>query len=535
MKTKLLITSLVLHLYIVTFGQALKKQPQRPNIVIILADDMGFSDIGCYGSEIPTPNLDKLAETGLRFTQFYNAARCCPTRASLLTGLWQHQAGVGMMTADGTKENVPEGYVGHLNEHCVTIAEVAKSAGYHTYMAGKWHVGDAVPEWWPNQRGFEQFYGITHGACSYWRPTFESGFMCNNDSLDAPTDPDYYTTNAFADFAVRVIKEQKDDKPFLCYLAFNAPHWPLQAPGDEIAKFRGKYKEIGWDKLREERWKRQLELGIVKKEWGLSPRDSIVPAWETLTEKEKDDLDYRMATYAAMVHVMDKNIGKLVAALKETGKFDNTLIMFLSDNGACPEPWNDLNPTGKAHLGGGKVEDINNPEKRGYPSYGQGWANACNTPFRKYKTKSHEGGISTPLVVSWPKGLKVKPGSITDTPGYLPDFMATIVELTGAEYPKKRNGVNIYPCVGKSLLPVFKTGTRKPHEVMFWEHRLEGAVRQGDWKAVLTENNNRWYLYNVKNDRTELHDMSKMNPKKLKQLSTKWQQWANENFVFPKE
>ncbi|GAB6166203.1 arylsulfatase [Thermostilla marina] len=520
----------LLTIFSIVVASPCRAETPRPNIVLILADDMGYSDIGCFGGEIPTPNLDALARDGLRFTQFYNTSRCCPTRASLLTGLYQHQAGIGMMTT--ARPDAPPAYQGYLNQHCVTLAEVLKSAGYHTYMVGKWHVGMSKQSMWPCRRGFDRYYGILSGACDYFRPQAKAGLTLDSSPAPAPHEG-YYTTDVFTDYAIRFLESQPDDAPFFLYVAYNAPHWPLQAKPEDVKKFLGKYL-CGWDEIRKRRWKRQCELGIVDPAWGLSPRDPVVPAWDTLTKTEQKDLDARMATYAAQVHCMDYNIGRLVTVLRRMGKLENTLILFLSDNGACPEPWNDLNPTGTAHLGGGKFKDPNDPTKGGAWSYGQGWANASNTPFRRYKTKSHEGGISTPLIAYWPAGIRVPGGTIIHDVGHIRDIMPTVVELADAEYPTVRNGRFIHPAEGNSLVPIFAQGSRIPEPWLFWEHRLEGAVRHGRWKAIYFENTGEWKLYDMETDRTEQHDLSNRYPELLEVLKRRWFDWAIRCEVLPK-
>ena len=323
---------------------------EKPNVVLIMVDDMGYSDIGCYGGEILTPNIDALASKGVRFTQFYNTSRSCPTRASLMTGLYQHQTGIGQMSEDPFNQpnqkspndwGVP-GYKGFLNRNCVTIAEVLKESGYHTYMAGKWHLGMHGEEKWPLQRGFERFYGILAGACSYLRPSGGRGLTLDNTKLPVPEAP-YYTTDAFTDYAIRFVDEQKDDKPFFLYLAFNAPHWPLQAKEEDIQKFTKIYREKGWDEIREARRKRMTKLGIIEPNTEFAEWENR--KWNELTEQEKDKVAYRMAVYAAQVHCVDYNVRKLLDYLKKNRKLDNTLVMFLSDNGACAEPY--------AELGGG--------------------------------------------------------------------------------------------------------------------------------------------------------------------------------------
>lgn len=494
---------------------------ERPNIVIIMADDMGYSDIGCYGGEIQTPNIDSLAAGGLRFTQFYNTARCCPTRAALLTGLYQHQTGIGQMTETpkGPSNDSRPAYQGYLNSKCVTIAEVLKPAGYHTYMTGKWHLGYHGKEKWPRQRGFDHFYGSIAGATSYFKPQGGRGVTLENENLAPPTDPDYYTTDAFTDYALQFIENQQDDKPFFLYLAYTAPHWPLQAREEDIAKYVGKYRDIGWDKLREQRLAKQKKLGIVDEAARLPSRDEGVRPWNELTEKQKEQLDYRMAVYAAMVDRMDQNIGRVVALLRERKQLDNTLLLFLSDNGGCAEPYKDL--------GGGRFGDINNPNQSGAISYGQGWANASNTPFRKFKVFSHEGGISTPLIVHWPKGLKTDAGAITSHPSQLIDLMPTILDVTGAEYPAEFGGEKILPPEGTSFSKLLEGKEAEPAEWMYWEHAGHKAVRYGNMKALLPRREKEWRLYDLSTDRQETADLATDRPQVVARMAAKWQTWAD--------
>lgn len=514
-----------------------KVDAQRPNIILILADDMGFSDIGCYGSEIPTPHLDALASQGLRFARFYNTARCSPTRAALLTGLHPHQAGMGTLAEDPGKRapaTAAAGYREVLSHDSVTIAEVLRPAGYHTYMAGKWHLGYHGQEKWPLARGFERFYGTIAGASSYFQPNEPRGLTLDNTPIPVPAG-DYYTTDAFTDHALQFVREQKDSAPFFLYLAFTAPHWPLQARAEDIQKFVGRYR-VGWDELRKARLASQVALGITPASTTLAPRDEGARAWESLTDQQKTELDYRMAVYAAQVHRMDWNIGRLVESLRAAGKSENTLILFLSDNGGCAEPYDDL--------GGGTFDSVNvsdrvmigsNTSKAG-ASYGTGWANASNTPFRKYKTRLHEGGIATPLIAHWPRGLKIKGGTISPAPGYLTDVMPTIIEVTGASYPREFNGKKIQPLEGASLAPVFRTGTRPQPEWFFWEQYNNKAVRRGHWKAVQpAEKDAPWELYDLSIDPTELSDRAASEPATLKALITAWQLWAESHKVLPKK
>ncbi|MEJ7767394.1 MAG: arylsulfatase [Chitinophagaceae bacterium] len=510
---------------------AVAGQP-KPNIVLIMADDLGYSDIGCYGSEIPTPNLDMLAEGGIRFNQFYNTSRCCPTRASLLTGLFQHQTGVGQMSEDpgSRKENIDlndwgtAGYKGYLNKHCVTIPEVLQTAGYHTYMTGKWHLGFHEKEKWPLQRGFEKFYGILAGAASYFKPQEGRGLTYNNEKL-SPPEGKYYTTDAFTDSAVVFVNSHKDNKPFFLYLAFNAPHWPLHAKEEDIKLFETRYN-IGWDAVRKKRYDKQIKTGVVNKDWGLSERDTAVRTWAKLSPAERKGVAYRMAVYAAQVKCLDDNVGKLIAALKQKGQYDNTLIIFLSDNGACAETYQEL----------GSQPDslINDPAFSGPVSYGMGWANVSNTPFRKWKNRAEEGGIAAPFIMHWPKGVTQK-NKIVSTPAYLIDVMPTILALTGAEYPTiSHGGQTIYPLTGNSLQPAFTGKPFKQHEYMYWEHQYNAAIRKGNWKAIYSLKNNTWVLFDLSNDRSEQKDVASTHAALLEDLKIKWQEWATANFVLPK-
>lgn len=500
-------------------------QAQKPNVIIILTDDMGYSDIGCYGGEIPTPNIDMLAKNGLRFTHFYNAARSCPTRASLLTGLYQHQTGVGMMTTEGGSDFDfgVDGYRGFLNKNSLTIAEALKESGYHTYMTGKWHLGSDTFDKRPLQRGFDRFYGSYQGAFSYFDP---KGIRCLIDDADTIRAPKgFYTTDAFTDKAIGFIDSNKDDKPFFLYLAYNAPHWPLHAKDEDIQKFVGKYM-AGWDQLRQDRLKRQIKMGLFDKKLALSPRDERVRPWEEVSEKQKALSDYRMAVYAAQVYAIDYNVGKLIDYLKQTNQFENTLIMFMSDNGACAEPYNEF--------GGGKQSDINNPEIWGSVSYGLGWANLSNTPFRLYKNTAAEGGIATPFIAHWPAKIKSQKGKFTSVPGHILDVMPTVLEVTGTNYPSVYKGNKIQSLEGISLLPAFIKGKQKMDGYRFFEHSNNCAVIKGDWKAVSRIGTDKWYLYNLKKDRTELQDVSAQYPDVVADLAAKWNEWSVRCKVLPK-
>jgi arylsulfatase A-like enzyme len=495
----------------------------KPNIVLIMADDMGFSDIGCYGGEINTPNLDRLAQDGVRFTNFYNTARCCPTRSSLLTGLYSHQCGMGLMTS---QDRGHIGYRGEINNSCVTIAEALKPAGYETYMSGKWHQTrydsleqDSPKHSWPRQRGFDHFYGIIRGGGNFYNPRA----LARENTLLGPQPKGFYLTDAISNNAVQYIqkhKQESGDKPFFLYVAYTAPHWPLHAPAKDIARYRGKYLK-GWDKLREERHARMKNLGLVDESMPLTARDKSADAWDSLDEKRKDNMDHRMAIYAAQVDIMDQGIGRIVKALKEAGRFDNTLILFLSDNGASAEggKW------GFDHKKGGVLG-----EDSSHSSYGLSWANASNTPFRLYKKWVHEGGISTPLIAHWSARIKDR-GKFRRQVGHVIDIMPTCLQVAGARYPSKYKGNLIHPVEGTSLLSALDN--QKPMQrTIFWEHRGNCAVREGRWKLV-SKYPKDWELYNLENDRSETKNLAKKHPEIAKRLLAKYNAWAQRCNVLP--
>ncbi|MBN2310699.1 MAG: arylsulfatase [Candidatus Hydrogenedentes bacterium] len=487
---------------------------RRPNILVILADDMGYSDLGCYGSEIRTPNLDGLAENGMRFTQFYCAARCCPSRATLLTGLYPHQAGMGRMVSAPGAAAEPGPYQGYLNDRCATIAEVLKPAGYRTYMSGKWHVGEA-PEHWPRQRGFDRYFGLISGASSYFELLKEPDrqrFMALDDAPFEPEGDDFYMTDAFTDFAVECLEQHDTAQPFFLYLAYTAPHWPLHAWPEDIARYRDAYHD-GWDALRARRYARMRELGIIDPRWRLSPRDEEVPPWDDMDNKE--DWALRMAVYAAMIDRMDQGVGRVMQALRATGEEENTLVLFLSDNGACHE-----------NIEGRK---LNQPgalpgDRRSYVAYRRPWANASNTPFRLFKHWIHEGGIATPLIARWPAVIP-EPGALTPEVGHIIDIMATCTDVAGVPYPERRNGQRLVPLEGKTLRPVLEGRSRPGHDALYWEHFRNRGIRQGDWKLVATKTGD-WELYDLAADRTELTDLSGRYPEKAKELNAAYDAWA---------
>lgn len=498
----------------------------QPNIILILADDMGYSDIGSYGGEVETPNLDRLAKGGVRYKQFYNAARCCPTRAALMTGLYPHQAGMGWMAAANL--GTPA-YQDDLNKESVTIAEVLKTAGYSTMMTGKWHltnerkIDGKVTDSWPHQRGFERYFGIVPGGANYFTPTLYS----NNTTYKAPQD--FYLTHAISDTSVRYIREHRaarKDKPFFMYVAYTAPHWPLHALQKDIDKYKDRYSK-GWDAFRQERFARQKAMGLVPPNAVLSPRDTTVPAWETLSGEKKKEMAMRMAIYAAQIDAMDQGVGKIVAELKQQGILDNTLIFFLSDNGACAE-----------FISSGKSKEVTGTAET-FESYRIDWANVSSTPFREYKHYTYEGGIATPLIVHWPKGINGKlNNSFVSEYGHLSDIMATCVEVAGAKYPTVYEGHKITPMVGKSLVPHFK-GSSNNRGKVYWEHEANIALRDGKWKMVAKTDEGDAFdkkniqLFDMDADPTEMNDLAAQYPERVRAMYEDWYSWANKIGAFP--
>lgn len=533
------ITSLAILLQLLVVGGATKTAcaAERPNVILIMVDDMGFSDLGCYGSEIDTPNIDALAAGGVRFSQFYNTARCCPTRATLMTGLHPHESGIGHMTNDpeGVQSDRVPAYQGYINRNCVTIAEVLRDHGYSTMMTGKWHLGFQDQDCWPMQRGFEKYYGCIPGATRFFHPEQPRGMTLGNAPIETPestTDEAFYTTDAFTDYAIRFIDESSNtsEKPFFLYLAYTAPHWPLQAFEDDIAKYRGKYK-IGWDKLRRQRYQKQIELGLVDPKWKLSQRTKPIPAWDTLDEAKQDEMDLKMAVYAAMIDRIDQNIGKLTKHLKDQGQLDNTLILFLSDNGACAEG---------GVLGRGEFYDVEKRNLQPSNSYGEAWANASSTPFRLYKHFAHEGGTASPFFMHWPAGIERQAEWYAD-PAQLIDIMPTILDVANATYPAKYKGNDIQPADGVSLSPAFASESLQRPTPIFIEHENNAFVRDGKWKLVgrgvagrERVFPDRWQLYDMQADRTETNNLAKSMPDKVEELASKWDTWAKEAKVYPK-
>ncbi|MEM7558392.1 MAG: arylsulfatase [Planctomycetota bacterium] len=469
----------------------------RPNIILIMCDDMGCSDIGCYGGEIETPNLDALAEGGMRFRTFYNNAKCEHTRASLLTGRWWHEVGASATV----KYAAP------------TFGELMREAGYRTLMAGKWHAGQT-----PFERGFDRYYGLTDGCCNFWNPGHarpdepepakkKVRRWAIDDKKFLPFTPEstsFYTTDAFTDNAIQFLKDyEKEDKPFLLYLAYTAPHYPLHASKEDVAKYRGKYKEIGWDKLREQRYAREKQLGILPEGASLSPRDPAVPAWDSISEDDRDWWDLRMASYAAMIDRMDRNIGRLLKQLKDSGKSENTVIFFLSDNGACNDSKDRSTVKGSMPW-----------EVTSYLTQGRAWANASNTPFRMYKTTDFEGGIRTPMIAYWPG--RIEKNSMTNHVGHLVDFTATFLDLAGQE-PRPE-------MAGHSLVDVLDGNVKERPWPIYWQFGKSKAIRNKNWKLV-QHAGSKWQLYDLSQDPVELKDLAPQQPEKVAQLNKAWDKW----------
>ncbi|MCD0463623.1 arylsulfatase [Roseiconus lacunae] len=462
----------------------------RPNIVVIVCDDLGFSDLGCYGGEIETPNLDRLASNGLRFTDFHNNAKCSETRASLLTGLWHQQSKNLKLPGN------------------VTLAEVLRDSGYSTLMSGKWHLAGH-----PLDRGFDRYFGFLSGAANFFTgQDWESGqnlMRLDREVFEVPGD--FYTTDAFTDYAIKFIDQARTkDRPYFLYLAHNAPHFPLHALPDDIAKYRGRY-DVGWDEIRERRFRRQQKLGIVDQTWSLSERDPKLEPFSTLTQSQKEFLTPMMEVYAAMVDRLDQNVGRLVSDLQEHGDLDNTVILFFSDNGACP-----YNRMKTPNIGPG-------PAESNY-AYDARWANMCNTPMRLYKQYAHEGGSLTPLIAHWPAAIK-QPGGLTNSTHHIVDLMPTVIELANGQYPGERDGQPINPSEGISLVPSIRGQAIESRPPIFWEFASNHAIREGNWKLV-AERSRDWELYDLSLDRTETNDVSDRYPDVVRRLSQSYNAWA---------
>lgn len=515
-----------------------------PNIILILADDLGYSDLGCYGGEINTPNIDKLAAGGVRFTQLYNSARCCPSRASLMTGLYPSQAGIGDFTTNQPDRRRGPGYLGRLNDHCATIADVLKPAGYGCYYVGKWHLH---PQTGPIQRGFDEFYGYTddHSHDQYDKDYYIRLPEGRTKEIDPPAE-EFYATDVFNEYALEFIRlGQNSRQPWFLFLGHSSPHFPVQAPAERADKYDDVYQR-GWDVLRDERFQRMQELGLIDGErWKLTPR-SIVPvdrndiangfpgrrnpAWDSLDKDRQLDLARRMSVVAAMVEAVDQGVGRIIDHLRKTGDLADTLILFLSDNGACYE-WGPFGFDGRSRDGTTTLrtgDDLREIGGRGtHQSYGSAWANLGNTPFRLYKHFTHEGGISTPFIAHWPKGIGISDKWVRE-PAHVMDILPTLIDVSGARYPNELNGSTITRLEGTSLLPALRGGSLTDRAIGF-DHQAAHALRAGDWKIVWSKrmpHKLEWELYNIGEDRCEMNDLAAQQPKRVKRMVAMWEEWA---------
>lgn len=477
----------------------------QPDIILMMADDLGFSDIGCYGGEIPTPNIDRLASEGVLFTNFSNTSRCCPSRASLLTGMYSHRAGIGAMNY----KDAGPGYRGQLQSGAKTLPEYLRPLGYSTVMVGKWHltrskaIKQAPNGSWPWQRGFDRFFGTMEGAKNYFRPTW----LYDKQSEVKEFDESFFYTNAMSGRVARWIDQQPIDKPLFAYVAFYAPHFPLQAPDETIAKYRGRYK-IGWDKLRQQRFERQLQLGVVPPHTKLSPRANDVPAWSSLTAQQRDELDLRMATYAAQVELLDRGVGRIIDALKKANRLDNTLVVFLSDNGAA-------SPGGT--FGAGPIATVGKPNAPVKTTYGKGWATLSNTPYRFHKANTHEGGVMAPLIMRLPKRAAVQ--AVRRDTAHIIDLAPTCIAAAGGRAPRTIDGTDLL------------TKQRSDSDPVFYEHENSRAMRLGTWKLVNKGKSREWELYNLATDRTEMKNLATSNPKQLRSMTRQWEAYAQRYHV----
>ena len=523
----------------------------RPNIIVVLVDDMGYSDLGSFGGEVRTPHLDRLAKNGLRFTQNYNSARCCPSRASLLTGLYSHQAGIANFTGRDSTDRLGPAYLGKLNKQCMTLAEVLKEVGYSTYGVGKWHVGH---EEIPTDRGFDEYYGYIRGhSTSQWKAgNYQRLPEGRKEELKYEND-EYYATDAFNDYAIEFLSQaQKKEEPFFLYLAHSSPHFPLEAPAETRDSYLKTYRK-GWDKLRKERFEKQKRMGLVTDSWKFTElsdvpvdRDDIAnqfagkpnPNWKDVAQNRQEDLVYRMATFAAMIDHVDQGIGKILSLLEKGEDLENTLILFTSDNGACyewgPFGFDQSSRKGFTKLHEGKeLQNVGGPGT--YHSVGSAWSCLSNTPLRMYKHFNHEGGNCSPLLVHWPKGI-IDTDRWIRSPVHLIDFMPTVLEVSEAHYPKSFKGEDLIPVEGKSLVPFFKGEGNTDDRVLCFDHFESSAIRKGDWKLVRGNNrykNRTWELYNLAEDRCETNNLIDSYAVKAEELQTEWLQWAKRVKITP--
>ena len=505
---------------------------KRPNILLILADDMGYSDLGCFGSEINTPNLDHLAYEGTRFSQFYNNARCCPSRAVLLSGLYPHQAGIGGMT----DTNVPiSEYQGYFKDNTITIADLLREAGYATYLAGKWHCGEE-PDHWPVHHGFDRSFSFINGASSYfdfkpyrnekWPPGNELTLVMNEKPVNMDGE-EFYATDLYTDHAIQFLREHNPSKPFFLYMSYTAPHWPLHALPEDIEKYEGIYDK-GWDYIREKRYRKMKELGIIDVNTKLSPKDSYDREWDKLSAKEKKREARLMTVYAAMIDRMDQNIGRLIRHLRDNKQLDDTIIMFTSDNGGCAA--GNLAYSKYAHSRFNPEAPAGSPDS--FTGYGRNWANVSNTPFRMFKSHVHEGGVATPFIVWNPK--RFAHGRICATRGHIVDIMPTLAELAGTRYPSRFKGKTVLPNEGVSLVQTLRDRAEVENRTLYFEHMGNCAVIDGDWKLVRLRDKE-WELYYLKDDRSELNNLAYQQPEKFAELKKEYEKWAKTNKVLPRK
>ena len=485
----------------------------RPNIVMILSDDMGYSDLGCYGGEISTPNLDRLAAQGMRFTRFYTNNMCVPTRASLMSGCYT------------TKALAPDN---SLSRQVVSAAEALSDAGYSTYLSGKWHLSrDEAPGSLPCERGFDRFFGTTLGACSFWTPA--SLMVDNQPAEHLYLDPDFYYTDAITDHALEFMREGLSrPAPFFLYVAYTAAHWPLHAYEEDIGSYSGRY-QAGWDRLRRSRHARMKELGTINPDWPLSARNPSVPPWDE--EPHKGWQERRMEVYAAQVTRMDRGIGRLLDEIEASGEAHNTLVVFQVDNGGCHVEYGvdrkgpylpARTRDGRPVIPGNRPDVMPGPENT-YQSYGHGWANLSNTPFRLYKQHDHEGGITVPLIARWPAVIRNQ-GALTGQLAHVIDLMPTFLEAAGAEWPETVGGRQVHRPDGRSLLPVLRGDTRQPPSALYWKWSRGRAIRQGRWKLVGVRGEP-WELYDVEADGTELENLAGGEPQRVAAMERLWQRW----------
>jgi arylsulfatase A-like enzyme len=493
---------------------------QKPNIVLIMADDMGFSDLGNYGSEINTPSLDRLASEGTRLKRFYNNTICAPSRASLLTGQYPHKAGIGFFNEDF---GLP-GYEGYLNNESLTLGEVFKSGGYATYMAGKWHVGDEMSHR-PLQRGFDNFFGFLDGGASYFdtKPLLKGpsskAFLYEGNEVYNINKDDFYLTDELTDRGIDFVKNKPEEKPFFLYMAYNSPHWPLHAKPEDIAKYKGKY-DSGWDVLRNQRFENIKKLGLAE-DWN-PYKDKLLPKWDSLSDKEKSDWTLKMEVYAAMVDTLDQNRGKLLNYLGTSGQLDNTVVIFLSDNGAENMDVGKMPFTVKRNEG--PVGTAGSME-----AYTKNWAQVSNSPLRSYKSSPYEGGTATPFIIRYP-GQK-EGGKIIKGSNHVIDIMPTLLDIANVEYPEIYNNIKTNALVGESFLPLLEGEDWNREQPMCFEWFGDRAVWMGDLKAVSLYPGNKWELYDLATDRTETNDIAVSHPETIAKMDAIYNKWAEVNSV----